>query len=94
MAQTVRAFEVHLNGKKLCLAGIDKGVLAVTMHWMARPRRSSEVGGFSVGGLIDATKEHVGWTSRRLHIGDELRVKLVETDAVDKPRKLKNKGRT
>jgi hypothetical protein len=90
----MRAFEIHLNGKKLCLAGIDKGILAATVNWVARPRRSDEVGGFSVGGLIDPTEQHVEWTNRKLHIGDDLRIKIVEKDAVDKPRKRKSKGRS
>jgi len=89
----MRAFEVHLNGEKLCLAGVGKGILAITVNWVARPRRSDEIGGLAVGGLIDATGRHVEWTNRRLQIGDEVRIKVVEKDAVDRPRKHKGKGR-
>jgi hypothetical protein len=88
----MRAFEIELNGKELCLAGIGKGILGVTINWVARPRRSDEIGGVAVGGLIDPTKRQVRWTSRKLHIGDELRIKIVEKDAVDKPRRLQRKG--
>ena len=39
-----------------------------------------------VGGLILPKDEHVMWKRSRLRAGDELRVKIVEAEAVDKPR--------
>jgi hypothetical protein len=93
MTQTMRAFEIHLNGKRLCVAGMRKGIWGVTINWVARPKRSDEIGGFAVSGLIDSTKQHVKWTSRQLHVGDELRIKLVEKNGVDGPRnRKKNKA--
>ncbi len=89
----MRAFEIHLNGEKLCLAGVRNGILGVTVNWVARPGRRDEIGGFAVGGLIDATKQHLEWAKRELHIGDELRIKVVEKNVVDKPRKRKKKSR-
>jgi hypothetical protein len=91
MAQSMRAFEIRLNGKKVCLAGVGKGILAVTVNWVARPKPSHEIGGFAVGGIIDATEQQVEWASQRLRIGDELRIKVVEKGAVDTPRKRKGK---
>jgi hypothetical protein len=91
MAQPIRAFEIQLNGRKLCVAGMRKGILGVTINWVARPKRSDEIGGFAVRGLIDSTKQHVKWARRQLHVGDELRIKLVQNAAVDKPRKQKGK---
>lgn len=94
MARPVRAFEVHLNGKKVCLAGIHHGIVAITTNWVARPKRADEIGGFAVGGLIEPMKQHVRWANRKLRVGDELRIRVVERDAVDRPRKLKSKRRT
>jgi hypothetical protein len=45
MAQPIRAFEIHLNGKKLCLAGMRKGIVAVDLKWATRPTRADEIGG-------------------------------------------------
>lgn len=94
MAQRMRAFEIHLNGKKLCIAGMPKGIVSVSMKWVARPRHSDEIGGFDVGGLIHSTNQHVKWAGRQLHIGDELRIKLIEKTAVDRPRKVKRQAST
>lgn len=38
-----------------------------------------------VGGLILPQDEHVMWEQSRLRPGDELRVKIVEAEAGDKP---------
>jgi len=92
VAHSVRAFDVHLNGKKLCVAGMRKGIVAVNLKWVARPRRTDEIGGVSVGGLIHETNQHVTWSTKQLHVGDELRIKLVEKSAVDKPRKVKRQA--
>jgi len=81
----MRAFEISLNGEKLCLAGIgDDGVLTTIVHLASR---HSEGGFFlEVGGLISRTKEHVNWTNlRALNVGDNVQVKIIETDAADKP---------
>ncbi len=93
MAKTVRAYEVHLNGKRLCVAGMRKGIVAISLKWIARPRRANEIGGIYVGGLIHETNQHVVWPTRQLGVGDELRIKLVENTAVDKPRKVKRQAR-
>jgi hypothetical protein len=81
----MRAFEVHLNGKKLCLAGIgDDGVLDVSANWVASKRGSDLF--LHVGGLISPTKEHVSWVrQRRLDLGDKITVRVVEKKAVDEP---------
>jgi hypothetical protein len=66
-----------------------KGILGITINWVARPRGSDEIGGFTVSGLIHSPKQHVKWTTHQLRIGDELRINVVEKTAVDKPRKYK-----
>lgn len=89
----MRAFEIHLNGRKLCLAGIEQGILGITVNWVARTRQSAEIGGIAVGGLVSPTERRVEWMNRKLHFGDELRIKIVEVDAADKPPQRRNKGR-
>jgi hypothetical protein len=79
----MRAFKVFLNGKKLCLAGIgERGVLTAIVDWVAQDR--GEQLSVQVGGL--ANEEHLKWTGpKRLRVGDEIRVKIVEADSVDRP---------
>ena len=82
----MRAFEVHLNGKRLCLAGVgEKGVLtAIMTHVIGRGKGDLEL---SVGGLISPTDEHVIWRNRRLKVGDEVLIKITEAESVDRLRK-------
>ena len=76
------AFEVLVNGEKLCTAGVgDKGVLTANIVGPKSPR-------LRVGGLHN--EEHVLWISHRpmaleLKVGDEVTVRIVETEVVDEP---------
>jgi hypothetical protein len=81
----MRAFEISLNGKRLCLAGVGKdGVLSTTItHVPFRKRRETRL---YVGGITLPQDEHVFWKERILHLGDELRLKVVEKETVDVPR--------
>lgn len=81
----MRAFEVHLNGKKVCTAGLPRDcVLTAIVNHVSNP---GEGFGLTVGGLNCAIDEHVRWKNARLRVGDEVRVKIVETDSVDRPSK-------
>ncbi len=85
MTGTMRAFEVYLNGKRLCLAGIgDDGVLDAMVDYVVGRGRNQQT--LRVAGLINATQEHVIWSRRRLKIGDEVRVKIVESASIDRPK--------
>jgi hypothetical protein len=81
----MRAFQVRLNGKRICLAGIgEQGVLSTTITYVPfRKRRETRL---YVGGLVLPQDEHVCWKQVVLRTGDEIRLKVVETDTVDKPR--------
>jgi hypothetical protein len=81
----MRAFEVHLNGKKLCLAGIgDDGALTTSVNSVGNNRRSDLF--LQVGGLINPSQEHVSWVRQRpLRAGDKITVRIVEKKAVDDP---------
>jgi len=82
----MRAFEVHLNGKRLCVAGLGgDGVLNTMVDHVAGHGRNELY--LRVGGLISATEEHVRWRNLRLRLGDKVALRIVETDFVDKPAK-------
>ena len=40
-----------------------------------------------MSGLISPINEHVKWVDRKLRIGDEVRVKIVNKTSADRPRK-------
>jgi hypothetical protein len=84
----MRAFKVSLNGKKFCLAGVgDRGVLTAIVDWVALDR--GEQLSLQVSGLVN--EEHLKWTGPKgLRVGDEIRVKIVETASVDRPVKKKS----
>lgn len=81
----MRAFEIFLNGKKICLAGIgDDGVLTTTITYVPfRRRRETRL---YIGGLVLPQHEHVFWKEAILHVGDEVRIKIVEKHSVNRPR--------
>ena len=81
----MRAFQVVLNGKRICLAGIgEDGVLsAIITHVPFRKRRETRL---HVGGLLLPQHEHVRWQQKKLRLGDEVRLRIVEKKSVDAPR--------
>jgi hypothetical protein len=85
----MKAFEVLLNDKKLCVSGIgEHGVLTAIVDYVVSSRRDEAT--LSVGGLVTPKEEHVQWVGRRkLAVGDEVRVKVVEVETVDNPTNTK-----
>src|SRR5262245_44001332 len=85
------AFEVYLNGRKLCLAGVgNDGVLAAITDYVAgsRPDRLH----LQVGGLLSPQEEHVCWRNAKLNLGDEITIRIVEATSVDRPRERKRRN--
>jgi hypothetical protein len=81
----MRAFKVHLNGKKLCLAGIsDDCVLTAIVNYVAG-RGGSDMF-LQVGGLQSSVDKHLRWVEQKpLRINDEIRIEILDTDSVDEP---------
>jgi hypothetical protein len=99
----MRAFALYLNGKKISTAGIGAdGVLSANITWVSgkgqptSPKRrvASEQIGVALGGLNTETDEHLRWSQRPLRVGDEVCIKVIETDSVDKPRHRQRRNRT
>ncbi len=83
------AFEVSVNGKHLCLAGIEgDGVLHVSVVHSRRVGKEVPPFWVHVGGL--ANNEHLRWITgdgrRKLKVGDTLEIKVVETQVVEPPK--------
>ncbi len=85
------AFEVYINGKKKCTAGIrGPGVLTATLCWVFREsgsRRKRQQLKLGVSGLISRSDEHPQWLQRDLQRRDEVTIRIIEATKVDKPKK-------
>ena len=85
------AFEVHVNGRRTCVAGIgEPGVLTATLTWVLGEPRGQRVGredmGVQVGGLISRGDEFVQWCRRAVRRGDEVVIRIVDVAESDTPR--------
>ena len=91
----MRAFEIYVNGKRLCLAGVtDASVLTTIIDYVGRDTQRLHL---HVCGLLIPQEEHVRWQERDLTVGDEVRIRIIESDKVDAPtpkRKFKRKNDT
>ena len=84
------AFEVHLNGRKTCTAGLgEAGVVVSNVTWWrgVAQKKTKEDLAFRVSGLISQTRTHVDWFNCRLAVGDEVKILVVEKSKVDRPKK-------
>ena len=89
------AFEVFLNGNKVCRAGVgDLGDLTTILSWVRREGRNTETREsgnieeeltLNVSGLLSSKNEHVRWSESKVTIGDEVRVRVVSAESVDPP---------
>lgn len=96
-------FQVFLNGKKVSTAGVgDLGVLGARVSWVRRKRERSQAKRadkakeeltLHVGGLIAPAGEHVRWLDRKLKVGDEIQIAIVENAAIDRPRSRQRRDR-
>jgi len=78
------AYEVLLNDRRLCIAGIDgDGVLNAMLSYDKSNKAIHQH--LTVGGLISATKEDAQWICADLHIGDEVTVRIRDVGSVDEP---------
>lgn len=80
----MRVFEVHLNKKRLCVAGIgEDGVLtAVVTHVI---KNGKEENTLHIGGLISPDSEHVTWNELPLKTGDSVQVNIGVSRKIDNP---------
>jgi hypothetical protein len=69
----MRAFEVFLNGERLCLASLaGRCVLTVIIDHVKGEVDPIDDLNLHVGGLISDTDEHVIWSSTQLNTDDEV----------------------
>lgn len=84
------AFEVFVNGTRLCLAGVDGPGVLTAILTRVEGRNPGETEddrlGLSVGGLDSSSDRHLSWlASHAVTTGDEVLLRVVQADAVDTP---------
>jgi hypothetical protein len=93
------AFEISIDGRKTCTAGVSDGVASVIASWVRRPSRDPESGDpipgrfeeeltLGVGGLThdpDGAAVHLTWLREYLKVGQQITLAVVETDEADPP---------
>jgi hypothetical protein len=80
------AFEVTLNGKRLCSAGVGaEGVLTAILTWVHRHGETGEECNMTVSGVTSLPRAHVGWIDEDLRVGDEVGIKVLDRTEVDVP---------
>lgn len=82
----MKAFTVFVNGQRICTAGIGpNGVLSAILDWVGGGTRRTADGhfGFHVGGLDSRTDEHVDWSVPEVGVGDEVTIRILETEDID-----------
>ena len=81
----MRAFEVFVNHKRLCSAGIgEDGVLTAIVTFATKKGHRDDLE-LHVGGLISPVRENVTWAHDALKVGDEISVKIVDANTTDPP---------
>ncbi len=88
-------FQVEINGKKICTAGVgDFGVLTTVVSFV-RNRKQNRPAPDGAGqvkldvsgtaSLSDGVEENVNWAGSTLNVGDEIRITLVDAIQADEP---------
>jgi len=93
------AFEIYINGKKRCTAGIQGPcVLTACLSWVLREPQSRHAKrkelNLGVGGLVTPSGGYLDWFQRDLQPGDEVTIRIIETIKVDKPKRKQLKRAT
>ena len=76
----MRAYEVFLNGKRLCVAGVRDGYVSAYITYRSEPQATW----LDVMGLDNRKKQSVRWAAANLRSGDEIVLKVVDRKSVDK----------
>jgi hypothetical protein len=87
----MRAFEIHLKGKRLCVAGMEQGMLLFSVSCSENKQGSGGIGLGLTG--LRLNNETVRWQQLELEMGAKVQIKIVEAETVDKPEVLQNAPR-
>jgi hypothetical protein len=82
-------YECYINGDRLYQAGGATKLLGAHVMWLDHPAHGIT---FGVSGL-NHDEGSVHWESRKLKVGDEVIIKIVESERTDPPKPLKTENR-
>ena len=79
------AFEVSVNGRRICIAALEDGLLRFGVDYVTPNRAIEEEDRLwmHVGG-ISRRYEHRRWPVPSIGIGDEVTVRIIEADGPDR----------
>ena len=81
----MKAFVISLNGQPFVTAGVgDDGTLTTNITWIGCSPPSLADGGLGllVHGIDARSGERVRWSVPEIGVGDEITIKIIETDQV------------
>lgn len=86
-------FEITINDEKICTAGLvnGRGVLTTIIDRLMREPAEEDQGEaahVTVGGLANYGNndtEHLDWVKRPLSVGDQVSIRVVDSDDIDDP---------
>jgi hypothetical protein len=81
----MRALEIYLNGKQLCVAGYGDDLSLSAVVGFVDDHPCELMVGASVGPDGDFAK----WLSRDVNVGDEITIKVVVTEQADSPESIR-----
>jgi hypothetical protein len=82
----MRAYEVFLNGERLCIAGVPgEGTSTIEVSDFKKNEVDDEAR-LDVRAFEYPTREYLSWTNAPLSLGDEVRLRVLESNSVDEPK--------
>lgn len=75
------AFEILVNGQRVCQPGVGRALSAVISYEHHQPGQIT----FFVGGVPLDTEALHAWNVPQIGVGDEVTIRIVETDTPDSP---------
>jgi hypothetical protein len=87
----MKAFRVHLNGKKLCCAGLQSnGGISVSLGYSHQEDENAQLPVISyllVQGVDEDRNEFLDWIEKDIKLNDTLEITFIETEATDVPKR-------
>jgi hypothetical protein len=78
----MRAFEISVNGERVCTAGVPDGTTSVSITHSAVC--GDDAMALAIGAATPGSQP-LGWFLPSLSLGDELTIRLVEAETADPP---------